>query len=103
MRTMTNFIIPILKGLQMCFWTFLDVYFNAYFASQETRNVNLYYDITRNESWVEMLKLKLLIFVENGNLFSYKFDQPCFSIFLLIFKACATSNVCIWCNITWNF
>ena len=37
-----------------------------------------------------MLKLKLLIFVENGNLFSYKFDQPCFSIFLLIFKACAT-------------
>jgi hypothetical protein len=34
-----------------------------------------------------MLKLKLLIFVENGNLFSYKFDQPCFSIFLLIFKA----------------
>jgi hypothetical protein len=37
-----------------------------------------------------MLKMKLLIFVENGNLFSYKFDQPCFSIFLLIFKACAT-------------
>jgi hypothetical protein len=36
-----------------------------------------------------MLKLKLLIFVENGILFSYKFDQPCFSIFLLIFKACA--------------
>jgi hypothetical protein len=37
-----------------------------------------------------MLKLKLLIFVENGNLFSYKFDQQCFSIFLLIFKACDT-------------
>jgi hypothetical protein len=58
--------------------------FHAYFASQETQKVNLYY-ITRNENWVEMLKLKLLIFVEN--LFSYKFDQPCFSIFLLIFKA----------------
>ena len=36
------------------------------------------------------VELKLLIFVENGNLFSYKFDQPCLSIFLLIFKACAT-------------
>ena len=33
-----------------------------------------------------MLKLKLLIFVENGNLFSYKFDQPCFSIFYVLFK-----------------
>ena len=32
-----------------------------------------------------MLELKLLIFVENGNCF----HQPCFSIFLLIFKACA--------------
>jgi hypothetical protein len=65
--------------------------FHAYFASQETQKVNLCLDITRNESWVEMLKLKFLIFVENGtNLFSHKFDQPCFSIFLLIFKVCAT-------------
>ena len=55
------------------------------------KHERLTYTRTLPEMNVELkwLKLKLLIFVENGNLFSYKFNQPCFSIFLLIFKACA--------------
>jgi hypothetical protein len=38
-RTTTNFIIRTLKGRQICFRTFLNV--SCYFASQETRKVNL--------------------------------------------------------------
>jgi hypothetical protein len=54
------------------------------------KHERLTYTRTLPEIKDEMPKLKLSIFVENGNLFSYKFDQPCFSIFLLIFKECAT-------------
>ena len=45
------------------------------------------------------MKLKLLIFVENGNLFSYKFDQPCFSNFYSFLKRAPHSNACISGNI----
>ena len=74
-RTKTNFIIRTPKGRQIWFRTLLHVSCLLRFP----RLVILEY----------YPKLKLIwnakIFVENG----IYFDQPCFSIFLLIFKACA--------------
>jgi hypothetical protein len=49
-----------------------------------------------------MPELKLFNFCGKWQLFSYKFDQPCFSIFYSFLKCAASSNICISHNITWN-
>jgi hypothetical protein len=47
-------------------------------------------------------RIKIVNFCGKWQLFSYKFDQPCFSIFYSFLKCAASSNICISHNITWN-
>jgi hypothetical protein len=84
-RTTTNFIIRTPEGRQIWFRTFLNVSCLFRFPRNTKGQLILGHYPKLKLSW--NAKIEIVHFCEKWQFISYKFDQPCFSIFLLNFKA----------------